>query len=61
MIRRYVAFISGTRSWSRVLRPYDVVVVSRLQNPDLVARMRRLADWRLDYVDPTGAVFVRSS
>jgi len=50
--------VRGDR-WQRVMRGYDIVVVSRVQAPELAAALTRLAAWRVVHRDPAGLVLVR--
>jgi hypothetical protein len=49
------------RSWQRVMRGYDLVVVSRREHPQLAAALARLPGWRVVYQDDTGLVIERVS
>jgi hypothetical protein len=57
-LRDYAAFITGGPNWRLALRGYGMVVVSRFQNPGLVARMQRLSGWSTLFLGTKGAVFV---
>jgi len=47
------------REWQRVMRGYDIIVVSRFKDPRLAAMLTRLAGWRVVYRDPAGLVLTR--
>jgi hypothetical protein len=49
--------------WRALMDTYDVrqVVLSKLQEADLVADLRVDPDWRLDYEDDQAAVFSRGA
>src|SRR5579859_5315950 len=50
--------VRGDR-WQRVMRGYDIIVVSRAQDPRLAAALTKLAAWRVAHSDPAGLVLVR--
>jgi hypothetical protein len=59
-LRAYFDFmlVRGHR-WQRVTNGYDIIVVSRVQDPRLAAALTRLPAWRIVYGDPGGLVLVR--
>jgi hypothetical protein len=50
--------VRGPR-WQRVIKGYDLIVVSRLWHADLARALARLPGWRVVYSDPDGLVLVR--
>ena len=55
-----VDFMSGTGPrWQRLLRGYDLVVVSRRWHPRLADEMARSGGWRVIYTDTSGVVLER--
>jgi hypothetical protein len=52
------ALVRGRR-WQRVMHGYDIVVVSRTQDPRLAAALTKLAAWRVVHRDAAGLVLVR--
>ncbi|HUZ85142.1 MAG TPA: hypothetical protein VMU66_10630 [Gaiellales bacterium] len=62
-LRRFVRFVAGYRlvGWSRSLRGYSVVVVSRTFAPGLTAAVARLRGWHVIERDPRGLVAVRDT
>ena len=58
----YVHFVAGdTPDWLVVARPYDLIVASDSQNPNLVALLRRVEGWRLLEHDARGTLLVRGT
>jgi hypothetical protein len=59
-ITLYADFLSGRApGWQRVMRGYDLVVVSRREHPQLAADLARLPGWRTVYRDRDGLVVER--
>jgi hypothetical protein len=50
--------VSGPR-WQRVIRGYDLIVVSRYWHPDLARALTRLPGWRIAYSGSDGLVLTR--
>jgi hypothetical protein len=50
--------VRGPR-WQRVLRGYDLIVVSRVQAPQLARALVRLPGWQVVHKDSQGLVLLR--
>jgi hypothetical protein len=56
----YLTFLHAAGpGWQRVMRGYGIVVVSRLERPQLAASLQRLPGWRIVYRDRDGIVLER--
>ena len=59
-LNAYAEFLSArSRTWQRLLRGYDIVVVSRQHHGSLATALARLASWRTVYSGRDGLVLVR--
>lgn len=55
-------FLNGVPpGWPSAADDYEVVIVSALERPDLVARLTALPEWSILHAEPNGAAFVRRS
>jgi hypothetical protein len=61
-LRRWLSFLSiDSPEWLRVLRGYDVVVVTRADRPELARRLLQLRGWRTLAASDDGIVRVRAA
>jgi hypothetical protein len=59
-LNAYAGFLSArSRTWQRLLRGYDIVVVSRQHHGWLATALTRLAAWRVVYSGHDGLVLER--
>lgn len=57
----YLRLIRGPSDWSSIMDEYgmNVAIVSKTEQPALVRKIRDSADWKAEYEDRQGVVFVR--
>jgi len=57
----YLRLINGPSDWSSIMDEYgmNVAIVSKTDQPALVRKIRDSADWKAEYEDRQGVVFVR--
>ena len=59
-INAYAEFFGAHgRTWQRILRGYDIVVVARALHPRLARTLAHLPGWQVAYSDPAGIVIDR--
>jgi hypothetical protein len=60
-LRSWFTYLSGSEpGWPGLADSYDVLVASRKENPNLVARLERLSGWRVIADDEQGIALVRA-
>jgi hypothetical protein len=60
-LRNWFTYITGKEpGWPSLAARYDVLVASRKENPNLVARLEKLKGWRIIATDEEGIALVRS-
>jgi hypothetical protein len=60
-LRNWFTYLSGSEpGWPGLADSYDVLVASRTENPNLVARLERLSGWRVIADDEQGIALVRA-
>ena len=57
----YVAISNGASGWEEMLDRYgvNVIVVDEATHGELIRRLRENENWRSDYSDNVGSVFIR--
>jgi hypothetical protein len=60
-LRSWFSYIGGIEpGWPTLARSYDVLVASRKENPNLVARLEKLSGWRIIAADEEGIALARA-
>lgn len=60
-LRDWFTYLSGSEpGWPRLVNSNDVLVASRKENPNLVARLEKLSGWRVVAEDEQGIALVRA-
>jgi MFS family permease len=60
-LNAYIDFLFAHPGWQRVMRGYDIVVISRREHPQLAADLERAHGWHIVYLDRDGLVLERQA